>query len=434
MTLSKYYKIYRVARSSDPVLFSTKKASVITVAASMLNDIEKEAISEEEQKALTDLGFLVESREEEKEGLSRFIDELNEIDTILAVKIVMNLDCNLACTYCFEGRRKGKFFLKKKTADDLVGFIKYILISKKKEELRVTFYGGEPLLSAELTSYVSGELKEMAESNGIIYTAFIITNGTLLTAKTAERLKAFGLKEAAVTLDGPKHIHDLFRPFKTGNGSFDTIIRNVKDSCGIIRIQLGGNFTRENYREMPGLLDYLLSNGLTPDKIPLVRFDPVMKETEDIAPPDFHDGCDCHNEPWIIEAVSFLRGEILKRGYNSMKVAPIACLLDIKDRMIINYDGSIYKCPGLIGRKEFCVGNIRDGIKDYRHSHNLDNWKNEECLNCAYLPLCFGGCRYMKFIREGNMTGVDCKKPYFDAVLEELVKQDIKYGIIAVDL
>ncbi len=33
----------------------------------------------------------------------------------------------------------------------------------------------------------------------------------------------------------------------------------------------------------------------------------------------------------------------------------------------------------------------------------------------------------MKYIRDGNMDGVDCKKPYLDATLEEAIKQDIKY-------
>jgi len=111
------------------------------------------------------------------------------------------------------------------------------------------------------------------------------------------------------------------------------------------------------------------------------------------------------------------------------RVVPMPCLIDIRARLIVNYDGDICKCPGLIGREAFKVGNIKTGIKDYRLSHNLDNWKNEECLDCAYLPLCFGGCRYMKLIRDRNMDGVDCKKPYFDACLETLVKQDIRYGL-----
>jgi uncharacterized protein len=42
--------------------------------------------------------------------------------------------------------------------------------------------------------------------------------------------------------------------------------------------------------------------------------------------------------------------------------------------------------------------------------------------------MCFGGCRYMMLIKDGNINALDCKKDYLDASLETLVKQDIKYG------
>lgn len=111
---------------------------------------------------------------------------------------------------------------------------------------------------------------------------------------------------------------------------------------------------------------------------------------------------------------------------------PSVCMMEYRDGMIINHDGRIYKCPGLIGREEFCVGTIKSGIKDYQKSHHLDNWKNDECIECTYLPLCFGGCRYMKLIREGTMAGVDCKKEYLDSTLEAAVRQDVKYGLIRI--
>jgi uncharacterized protein len=93
----------------------------------------------------------------------------------------------------------------------------------------------------------------------------------------------------------------------------------------------------------------------------------------------------------------------------------------------MNYDGTLFKCPGLIGRKDFIIGDVQTGTADYRRSHNLDNWKNEECLACTYLPLCFGGCGYMKLLRDGTMCGVDCKKEYFDAVLETMLAQEMRY-------
>ena len=56
----------------------------------------------------------------------------------------------------------------------------------------------------------------------------------------------------------------------------------------------------------------------------------------------------------------------------------------------------------------------------------LGMYKNPEC---AYLPLCFGGCRYMTYVRDGNIDQLDCKKEYFDASLETLLKQDIRYRL-----
>jgi uncharacterized protein len=72
---------------------------------------------------------------------------------------------------------------------------------------------------------------------------------------------------------------------------------------------------------------------------------------------------------------------------------------------------------------------VLKGPGEYRSSHGLDDWKIDDCLACAYLPLCFGGCKYLKLVREGSMRGVNCQKKYFDRVLAELVAQDIRYGL-----
>ena len=53
-----------------------------------------------------------------------FLDEVNALNTTLSIRLVMNLDCNLACRYCFEGTRKGKFYMSKETADRAIEFVK----------------------------------------------------------------------------------------------------------------------------------------------------------------------------------------------------------------------------------------------------------------------------------------------------------------------
>jgi uncharacterized protein len=428
MLLSKYSKIYPSLEDNNSViLYSTKTAAAVLVPSSLVQDIEKNCLSDEEEQSLTDLGFLVHNHAQEKQDMQGFIRDLNFMNTSLNYVLVLNLDCNLACAYCFEGGRTGKFYLSDETAEQFVDFVKHK--SRGKKELKITFYGGEPLLSMERIEGISKKLLLFAEEQGLAYGFSLVTNGTLLTPGNVKRLKPLGLKSAKVTLDGPERVHDRFRPFKSGHGSFDTIIRNVKDVCGMLRIQIGGNYTEEHYRAFPELLDELMNRGLGPDRIPLVKFDPVVNENSEFALPDFHDGCDSVNEPWISDAAIFLRKEILIRGYKTQKIMPSPCLLELEDSLVVNFDGALYKCPGLIGRESCSIGNLAAGVTDYHASHCLDSWKNDECLSCAYLPLCFGGCKYLKLLRDNNMHGINCQKEYFNRSLGELVRQDIGYNL-----
>lgn len=384
--------------------------------------MERNALAPDEQESLFVLGFLVTSIEAEKREMLAYIDLMNANSTLLRPTVVMNLDCNLACSYCFEGTRKGKHYLSKETADELIGFVEKHLSGKK--EIIPTFYGGEPLLSQDMIGYLSERMRELADARGARYEFRMITNGTLLTRSVAERLKHLGLCSVSVTLDGPREVHDSFRPFKSGTGSLDRIIRNLQDLCGLIDVHVGGNYTRGNYREFPRVLDYLTAAGLGPDRISSVEFSPVFQEVREFVP-DFQGGCATTNEPWIAGAGAFLRQEILSRGFKTPDIEPCVCMVERHDHVVVNWDGRLYKCPSFIGRKEFSIGTLRSGMLEYHESHNLGNWKNEECLGCCYLPLCFGGCRYFKHLREGTMQGVDCRKEYFDQVLPALVMQDV---------
>jgi uncharacterized protein len=429
MQLSRYCKTYPDFEDSQwVVLFSTKNGAIIRIPESSLGRI---ARLKGDRDLLKRWGFLIDDPEEERREILGFIDGLNRLNRTLSIKLVMGLDCNLSCRYCFEGTRKGRHYMRRETADQFVEFVRKTVARRRIRELEVTFYGGEPLMSKKLILSIAGRLKRLALSVGIPFSFYLITNGTLLTKETVASMKRLGLKEAYVTIDGPEDNHNIFRPYKSGRGSFRKIVSNISDVCGMIEVQVGGNFTKDNYRRFPELLDYLAAKGLLPSKIVLRGFFPVVGENADFALPDFHEGILSADEPWLFEASISLREEILKRGCRLEPVGPGVCMMEHRNNILVNYDGSICKCPGLIGRNEYAIGDIWCGMGDYRSSHNLDNWKNEECLDCAYLPLCFGGCRYMKLVRGGNMNGVDCRKPYFDACLEALVKQDIRYGLTA---
>ncbi len=294
-------------------------------------------------------------------------------------------------------------------------------------KVSIDFYGGEPLLSLDLIRSIASRLKKSAEKKGVPFEFSLVTNGTLLTRPVALELKALGMKEAKITLDGPQEVHDRSRPFVSGKGSFDTIISNLLEITDVIGVQIGGNFTKENYREFPRLLDYLISVGITPDRLRTLQFNQVTGRVSNGHIPDYASACNCTDEEWLCEATVFLREEILRRGFPTPKPGPAGCMVEFANDMVVNVDGAIYKCPIFVGREGFAVGDLRSGLVDDGSVYNRDVWKNEECLECAYLPQCFGGCRFLKFLRDGDISGVDCWKSFLDATLEKCIRQDLKY-------
>ena len=95
--------------------------------------------------------------------------------------------------------------------------------------------------------------------------------------------------------------------------------------------------------------------------------------------------------------------------------------------VVLNLDCNLYKCPAFLGWPELSAGSLTDGIGDYSVSHNLDFWKTDECLECAYLPLCFGGCWLLPLLEHGSINRVDCRKEFYDSVLESFILQDLRY-------
>ena len=267
MHLSRYLKIYPSPDDPDRLLlYSTKRGGSILVPNSFLTAIADGSISQPDRETLARLGFLVPDTDEERREMLEAFAEVNRRSTKFSAQVVLNLDCNLACTYCYEGGMKGRRYMSVETAGLLADVLERDHIAHGKDVV-LSFYGGEPLMSLDLITSLSERLKSTCAAHKVGYSFNMVTNGTLLTPRTVEKLLPLGLTGAKVTLDGPRENHDRFRPFVSGKGSFDTIVGNVKEVCDKIKIQIGGNYTRENYGSFPLLLDFLLEEGLTPERI-----------------------------------------------------------------------------------------------------------------------------------------------------------------------
>ena len=78
--------------------------------------------------------------------------------------------------------------MSEETQDDVVALAERMLRFFGAKKLHITWFGGEPLMNAEVIWNLTPRLRGLAESCGAEYSADIFTNGSLLTQETAQTL------------------------------------------------------------------------------------------------------------------------------------------------------------------------------------------------------------------------------------------------------
>ncbi len=106
--------------------------------------------------------------------------------------------------------------------------------------------GGEPLYRHDIF-----ELAEYASSRGL--RTALATNGTLVTADIAQRIKDSGIKRVSISLDGSDApTHDSFRGIP---GAFDAAIYGMKNLQRLgVSVQINTTIARHNAHQLPEVL------------------------------------------------------------------------------------------------------------------------------------------------------------------------------------
>ncbi|MEW6426660.1 MAG: geopeptide radical SAM maturase [Thermodesulfobacteriota bacterium] len=419
MHLSRYLKVVEPAEPDGEVLlYSCRRTSLVRLPAMLFAALQRGEADAATVRALKKLGMLVEDQEAERVEVHNLPAALNRLNPTLRLAVVVGMRCNFACRYCYEGDLKGDHAMDDAVAAQLLRYVGERL-SPSKKRLIVDFYGGEPLLYMARIISLCQQFKALADRRGVSFQATLVSNGSLLTGERAAELAACGVTAAKVTIDGPAEVHDRSRPFRNGRGSFATIVANLRAAHHTLKLTLAGNFTATTWRQFPLLLDYLAENGLGPVAFAEVKFDAAMQINDVHGPADFREGTLSTEEPWLVEACLVLRREIRRRGYTYPRLQPSTCMIEQDDNIAVHFNGDLYKCVALVGREAFRAGDLRQGIVDgFRRTYCCGHWRaNPACGACAYLPLCFGGCRFLTYQRTGAMAGVDCQKAYFDRAL-----------------
>jgi uncharacterized protein len=393
--------------------------------------------------AFTDLGFLVDDSVDESAEFKNWYEETRYSKSLMRATILTTYDCNFACKYCIQEGVKNPARMDEEHSRGTVNWLINTIEEYNSEEVRLQFYGGEPLMNVRPMDYIASEIKEYSERTGISFGFIITTNGSLLKPDLVERLTPLGLESVKVTLDGDREGHNSKRPFKSGRGSFDVIINNILQVADKVKVRVNTNLDSENLESVPRMLDYLEQVGLR-DRIDSIEFNPIVDIQGQDGISQLPHQVDCAlaslgspgtrispptsaREEWALDNLIQPTWDAFRRGFRTEKEVRLTiCSMNLDGTaVVIDPLGRLYTCPAFVGREGFQVGSIdRIELSD-RHREFMSLPVSEECFKCAYMPICSGGCKHMAYTRHGDLRATVCEKDYLRKVTAETLKMQI---------
>lgn len=372
------------------VLFNTFSRNAVLVNKEEIVEINK--IPDFTLNELYKLNFIVDSSINEKEIWERSFCDGKEDLSYLDLTILLTQNCQMQCVYCFEGE-KNKCTISDSALDSIMAFME----SKKDvcKKLRVTWFGGEPLLAYNKLKELSLLLISFCKKQGIAYSADITTNGFALNRERCEELiNDLLVKRYIITIDGPEPIHERRRPLQSGKSSFRRIWNNMEMLVDMgAQVTLRMTIDKDNASHIPALLDEI-STGKMRGRIGLafcrtIDYNYTSKEVS----PSLYSTDEFEKIEWNL--IQYAHSLGLWKYHFPHKAPSGGCLR--KGDIVIGVNGEIYKCLDTVGNEKWVTGHIikcaQGNTPEWYDCWN--SWsplKSENCKNCVLVPLCNGGC------------------------------------------
>jgi uncharacterized protein len=312
--------------------------------------------------------------------------------TALSITVELTEACNFRCSYCYQAHAKEH--LDSDVEERAIRFLERKIA--ELNHLHINWFGGEPLIRLRTLRQFSERLRTEAQRHGCQLTQFITTNGYLITRDLANELKAMGISNVQITLDGARGSHNRSRPLASGRGTYDRVL----DACRYIveqgiELMVRVNLNKTNVDTIEELLQDLIDKGVTPDKAVIHIVRAIDHGNLDSAASSicFKNAEFAHRWGKILEIVA-------RYGFGTPTIAPISynCPFDLEQAVMIGRDGSLRHCSSTsheiaqIGPngEEISLNETYSRVKTRRPTDD------PMCRDCRYLPLCMGGCSYLR--------------------------------------
>lgn len=294
--------------------------------------------------------------------------------------ILPTTDCNARCFYCFEIGCE-RITMSRETAEKVVQYIKET--AAPGQELKLRFFGGEPLLGQNAIDTITSSLQEYH----IPFSSFIITNGYLfdedVVALAGEK---WNLKGAQITLDGTEKIYNARKAYiDRPENAFFHVMNNIEHLLKAgIKVDIRLNLDEKNYDDLCVLVDQLADR--LGDYSGINVYANLLFQilcSEDSEKRDRH-----------FRLLTDLQKRIKEKGIQDVpslsdKTPLYYCMAADPSAVVILPDGRLFSCEEFTAHKAFGHIDTKDG-KDQDLLYWLEQFpRDEACHSCPLYPICF---------------------------------------------
>ena len=348
--------------------------------------------------------------------------KFNSQKTFVTFLLISNT-CNLRCKYCFAGG--GNYgqtpgFMSKETVKQAIDFVTKTF--SDFDEFRFVFFGGEPLLDANLLEYAVSTAKKAVGQKKVSFN--LTTNGTVfndaLFSIMSENNVSF-----SISVDGDIDAHDSLRKTVDGKGSFCLIKKNLERfrlvnrnltfRTSVTPLNMDLKKTYERFKDLGA--NQVNFVPVTVDKRSPLSFTEndlgrLQDEFSGLADIFLEDLLKNENSLEVLNFSRFIRSIFLsKKRYT---------YCDIGHKMIaVNYLGNLYPCHRFVGDQQHCLGSIflpLDSLAFEAYTLANQSTNFEQCNDCPARLLCGGPCYHNHTCKE-KLSSITCSILRHNALL-----------------
>lgn len=319
------------------------------------------------------------------------------VPAITSMALDISGQCNLRCAYCAEyatlpERAVMPPKIRQRAVDAVFEW------SPKGCGVSIHLGSGEALLNPAAVLEIGRQARRLAQIRNRPLALYITTNGTLLDDAIMRWFIGDGWN-VKISIDGGAQVHDRYRVYKNGKGTFRRIEHAVRTLAGKMPVHFSTTSVLCRGTDPVKVFYEIASMGVRKiELVPVATTSPSQLSLRDDDLAAYHDFIFDYAEriaggeklPTHIRFQKRLKKAL---GYGNTRIPCGAG----RNFIAAGHDGKLYPCFRFVGASQYIMGDLDSGINPERvkwfgNEPGRPYEKRDECAMCWAAALCGGPC------------------------------------------